>query len=233
VNLLQNDVFPPCEGNRRKIEGRPESGTDVGSSAATQHTHIYTNTHAQVEEHHGEDNYERPTETNKFSAVLNNVIKQGSMEEAALGASKTNDGEEGEAVGGKQAAAQGEDEHDRRLCGGCQKPKARKDFATHEWEKADAWSREADRRCQGCHKQAHSSRWEAMGRVAGPRERQPREYNRRDRRASQGSVKNDDSSKYCVREGASVAMHLQRGTAQHLYRWLPEAEEHSGSRGSW
>jgi len=160
VNLLQNDVFPPCEGNRRKIEGRPESGTDVGSSAATQHTHIYTNTHAQVEEHHGEDNYERPTETNKFSAVLNNVIKQGSMEEAALGASKTNDGEEGEAVGGKQAAAQGEDEHDRRLCGGCQKPKARKDFATHEWEKADAWSREADRRCQGC---AQAGAQQSMG----------------------------------------------------------------------
>ena len=80
VNLLQNDVFsPPCEGNRRKTEGRPESGTDVGSAAATQHTDIYTNTHAQVEEHHGEDNYERPTETNNFTAALNNLIK-GSME---------------------------------------------------------------------------------------------------------------------------------------------------------
>jgi hypothetical protein len=72
------------------------------------------------------------------------------MEEAALEARKTNDGEEGEAVGGKQAAAQGEDEPDRWLCRGCQKPRARKDFATHEWEKADAWSREAVRRCQGC-----------------------------------------------------------------------------------
>ena len=111
VNLLQNDVFPPpCEGNRRKTEGRQESGTDVGSAAATQHTHIYTNTHAQVEEHHGEDNYKRPTETKEFSAALNNLIKQGSMEEAALETRKANDGEKGEAVGGKQAAAQGEDQ---------------------------------------------------------------------------------------------------------------------------
>jgi len=58
-------------------------------------------------------------------------------------------------------------------------------------------------------------------------------YNRRDRRASQKSVKNGDSSKYCVREFASVAMHWQRGAVHHLYRWLPEAEEHSGPRGLW
>ena len=46
-------------------------------------------------------------------------------------------------------------------------------------------------------------------------------------------MKNDDSNKYCAREDVSVAMHLQRGAAHHLYRWLPEAEEHSGPRGLW
>ena len=151
MDLLQSDVFPPpCEGSRRKTEGRPESRTDVSSAAAAQHTHIHTNTHAQVEEHQGQDDYERPTETGKFLTALNNLIKQGNMEGVALGARMTNDGEEGEVVGGKQAAAQGEDEPEWRLCGGCHKPKAPTDFATHEWEKADAWSREAARRCQGC-----------------------------------------------------------------------------------
>ena len=78
VNLLQDDVFPPsCKGSRRKTEGRQESGTDVGSAAAAQHTHTHINTHAQGTEHHGEDNYERPTETGNFSTALNNVIKQG------------------------------------------------------------------------------------------------------------------------------------------------------------
>jgi hypothetical protein len=151
MDLLQSDVFPPpCEGSRRKTEGRPESRTDVSSAAAAQHTHIHTNTHAQVEEHQGQDDYERPTETGKFLTALNNLIKQGNMEGVALGARMTNDGEEGEVVGGKKAAAQGEDESEWRLCGGCQKPKARTDFATHEWEKADAWSREAARRCKEC-----------------------------------------------------------------------------------
>jgi hypothetical protein len=151
VRESTSDVFPPpCDGNGRKTEGRPESGTDVGSAAATQHTDIYTNTHAQVEEHHGEDNYERPTETNNFTAALNNLSKQGSMEEAALETKKANDGGQGKAAGGTQAAAQGEDEPEQRLCGGCQKPKARTDFVAQEWEKADAWSREAARRCKGC-----------------------------------------------------------------------------------
>jgi hypothetical protein len=151
MDLLQSDVFPPpCEGSRRKTEGRPESRTDVSSAAAAQHTHIHTNTHAQVEEHQGQDDYERPTETGNFLTALNNLIKQGNMEGVALGARMTNDGEEGEVVGGKKAAAQGEDESEWRLCGGCQKPKARTDFATHEWEKADAWSREAARRCKEC-----------------------------------------------------------------------------------
>ena len=46
-------------------------------------------------------------------------------------------------------------------------------------------------------------------------------------------MKSDDSNKCCAREDVSVAMHLQRGAAHHLYRWLPEAEEHSGPRGLW
>ena len=128
VNLLQSDVFPPpCEGSRGKTESRKELGTDVGSAAAVQHTHIHINTHAQGAEHHGEDNYERPTETGNFSTALNKVIKQGNMEGAALGTRTTNDGEEGEVMGEKQAAAQGEDEPEQRLCGGCQKPRARMD----------------------------------------------------------------------------------------------------------
>ncbi|MFN9687235.1 MAG: hypothetical protein ACK583_18455, partial [Cyanobacteriota bacterium] len=113
-----------------------------------QRTHIHVNTHAQVAEHHGEDNYERPAETSNLSTALNDLINKGNMEGAALGARTTNDGEEGEVVGEKQASAQGEDEPEQRLCGGCQKPKARTDFATQEWEKADAWSREAARRCK-------------------------------------------------------------------------------------
>ena len=149
--LLQSDAFPPpCEGNRRKTESSQELRTDVGSAAAVQRTHIHVNTHAQVAEHHGEDNYERPAETSNLSTALNDLINKGNMEGAALGARTTNNGEEGEVVGEKQASAQGEDEPEQRLCGGCQKPKARTDFATQEWEKADAWSREAARRCKEC-----------------------------------------------------------------------------------
>jgi hypothetical protein len=100
VNLLQDDVLPPsCKGSRRKTEGRQESGTDVGSAATAQHTHTHINTHAQGTEHHGEDNYERPTETGNFSTALNNVIKQDNMEGAALGTRMTDDGEEGEVRG--------------------------------------------------------------------------------------------------------------------------------------
>ncbi len=90
----------------------------MGSAATAQHTHTHINTHAQGTEHHGEDNYERPTETGNFSTALNNVIKQDNMEGAALGTRMTDDGEEGEVRGKKQAAAQGEDEPEQRLCGG-------------------------------------------------------------------------------------------------------------------
>ena len=86
---------------------------------------------------------------------------------------------------------------------------------------------------RSAHWKAHSSRREATGKGAGPRERQQREYNTRDRGVSQRGVKNDESSKYCVQEGASVAIHLQRVEARHLYRWLQEAEGHSGRRESW
>ena len=135
--LLQSDVFPPpCEGNRRKTESSQELRTDVGSAAAAQHTHIHVNTHAQVAEHHGEDNYERPAETSNLSTALNDLINKSNMEGAALGARTTNDGEEGEVVGETEASAQGEDEPEQRLCGGCQKPKARTGFATREWEKS-------------------------------------------------------------------------------------------------
>ena len=51
VHRLQSDVFPPpCEGSWRKTDSK----------------HIHTNTHAQVEEHQGQDDYERPTETGNF-----------------------------------------------------------------------------------------------------------------------------------------------------------------------
>ncbi len=97
--LLQSDVFPPpCEGNRRKTESSQELRTDVGSAAAVQRTHIHVNTHAQVAEHHGEDNYERPAETSNLSTALNDLINKSNMEGAALGARTTNDGEEGEVV---------------------------------------------------------------------------------------------------------------------------------------
>ena len=144
MNLLQDDVFlTPCEGVGGEAEGRSESGTGVGLAAAARHTYTHTNTHAQVEEHQGHDDYTRPSRANKFSTALD---KLNNIQTAK----KATDGEEEEAVGGKQAAAQGEDEPEQRLCGGCQKPKARTGFATQEWEKADAWSREAARRCKEC-----------------------------------------------------------------------------------
>ena len=87
MNLLQDDVFlTPCEGVGGEAEGRSESGTVVGLAAAARHTYTHTNTHAQVEEHQGKDDYERPTETGKFLTALNNLIKQGNMEGVALGA---------------------------------------------------------------------------------------------------------------------------------------------------
>ena len=151
VNLLQDDVFPPsCKGSRRKTEGRQESGTDVGPAAAAQHTHTHTNTHAQVGKHQGHDDYTHLSRANNFSTALDKLGNNQGMEGAALGVEKATDGEEEAAVRGKRAVAQGEDEPEQRLCGGCQKPKARTDFATQEWEKADAWSREAARRCKGC-----------------------------------------------------------------------------------
>jgi hypothetical protein len=56
--------------------------------------------------------------------------------------------------------------------------------------------------------------------------------NTRNRGASQRSVKNGCSSKCCVREGASVAMHWQRVEARQLYRRLQEEEGNSGRKES-
>jgi hypothetical protein len=36
------------------------------------------------------------------------------------------------------------------MCGGRHKPKGQEEFGAHEWQKTDAWSREADRQCQEC-----------------------------------------------------------------------------------
>jgi hypothetical protein len=205
----------------------------VGPAAGTRHTHEYANTHAQVEEHHGEGDYTRPTGANEFSAVLNNLNNQGGMEGAALEARKANDGKEGEAVEKNRQQRKGR----TSLSGGyAEVVRSLEHVRTSQHMSGKKQTPGPERRpgdARGTHRKVHSSRWEAMGRGAGPRERQPREYNKRDRRVSQRSVKNDDSSKYCVREGASVAMHLQRVTARHLYRWLQEAEGHSGPRGSW
>lgn len=52
--------------------------------------------------------------------------------------------------GEKQAAVQQAEDPECRLCGGCHKAKSREEFAAHEWQKADAWSREAARQCQEC-----------------------------------------------------------------------------------
>jgi hypothetical protein len=52
-------------------------------------------------------------------------------------------------AGVRQAEAK-EEEPERRLCGGCHKFKEREDFLAHEWQKEDAWSREAARQCQEC-----------------------------------------------------------------------------------
>ena len=151
MDLLQNDVFlTPCEGVGGETERRPESETDVWPAAGTRHTHIHTNTYARVGEHHGEGGYTRPTGANKFSTALNNNFNRKGSEGATLEAGKTNDEEEGQAAGGTRAVAQGEEETERRLCGGCHEPKECKDFTTQEWQKEDAWSREAARRCQAC-----------------------------------------------------------------------------------
>jgi hypothetical protein len=152
MDLLQNDVFlTPCEGVGGETERRPESETDVWPAAGTRHTHIHTNTYARVGEHHGEGGYTRPTGANKFSTALNNnLINREDSGGATLEAGKANDEEEGQAAGGTRAVAQGEEEPERRLCGGCHEPKECKDFATHEWQKEDVWSREAVRRCQAC-----------------------------------------------------------------------------------
>ena len=165
MDLLQNDVFlTPCEGVGGETERRPESETDVWpativssaafhtkrSSAGTRHTHIHTNTYARVGEHHGEGGYTRPTGANKFSTALNNNFNRKGSGGATLEAGKANDEEEGQAAGGTRAVAQGEEETERRLCGGCHEPKKCKDFTTQEWQKEDAWSREAARRCQAC-----------------------------------------------------------------------------------
>ena len=57
--------------------------------------------------------------------------------------------------GEHQPAAEGqtmdeEGEPERRMCGGCQKPKGREGFVADEWQKANAWSRVAARRCKEC-----------------------------------------------------------------------------------
>jgi hypothetical protein len=49
-----------------------------------------------------------------------------------------------------RAEAQEEEEPERRLCGGYHKPKGQEEFGAHEWQKADAWSREVARQCQEC-----------------------------------------------------------------------------------
>ena len=163
MDLLQNDVFlTPCEGVGGETERRPES----------RHTHIHTNTYARVGEHHGEGGYTRPTGANKFSTALNNNFNREGSGGATLEAGKANDEEEGQAAGGTRAVAQGEEEPERRLCGGCHAPKECKDFATHEWQKEDAWSREAARRYQACTQESARSRREAMGRGDGPSGRQ-------------------------------------------------------------
>jgi hypothetical protein len=69
---------------------------------------------------------------------------------STLEVGKANDGGEEPSAGGKRAEAQQEEEPERRLCGGCHKPQGREQFEAHEWQKADAWSREAARRCQRC-----------------------------------------------------------------------------------
>jgi hypothetical protein len=121
VNLLQNDVFlTPCEGVGGEAEGRSKSEPGVWPAAATRHTHIHTNTYTQVEEHHEEGGYARPAGANIFSTALSNLSNQGGSGGAALEAGKANDGEKGQAAGGKRAVAQGEEEPERRLCGGCQ-----------------------------------------------------------------------------------------------------------------
>jgi hypothetical protein len=43
-----------------------------------------------------------------------------------------------------------EEEFERRLCGGCNEAKSKGKFAVHEWQKEDAWRREAARRCREC-----------------------------------------------------------------------------------
>jgi hypothetical protein len=91
---------------------------DVWLAAGTRHTHIHTNTYARVGEHHGEGGYTRPTGANKFSTTLNNLINREGSGGATLEAGKANDEEEGQTAGGTRAVAQGEEEPERRLCGG-------------------------------------------------------------------------------------------------------------------
>jgi len=136
-DLLQDDAsLTPGVGIGGEAEGEREPRTDVqlgvGTGHTAQHNHTHTqeggygkadrNVHHGVGEHHGEGGYARPTGASNLTTALNlsNSINQEGSGGATLEAGKANDGEKGQAAGGKRAVVQGEEEPERRLCGGCQ-----------------------------------------------------------------------------------------------------------------
>ena len=149
MDLLRDDAFlTPGEGSGGGAEGEQEPKTNVQLGVGTGHTAQHTNMHTQGGDHRGADCNIHQAVTAKLTT--NNLINQGGSEGTTLEAGKANDGGEEPSAGGKRAEAQKEEEPERRLCGGCHKPQGREKFEAHEWQKADAWSREAARRCQKC-----------------------------------------------------------------------------------
>jgi hypothetical protein len=151
VDLLQGDAFlTPGEKIGGEAEGEQGPKTNVQLGVGTGNTAQHTNMHTQEGEHCGADRNIHQVAGAKLTTALSNLINQGGLKGATLEAGKADGGGKKQAVGGKRAEAQQKEESEQRLCGGCYKPKGREEFEAHEWQKADAWSREAARQCQEC-----------------------------------------------------------------------------------
>ena len=149
ADLLQDEAsFTFGKKIGGEAEGEQEPRTNVHLGVGTTNTSQHKNMHIQGREHCGADRRIHHTAATKVTTALSNLNNQGGVEGATPRVGTAEGGKEKQAGGEKQAAVQQAEDPECRLCGGCHKAKSREEFAAHEWQKADAWFREAARQCQ-------------------------------------------------------------------------------------